>query len=125
METLGGLRRKQAKWIADCRRWRRHTKRCSSRFNGSFRGSAAGFGSGATRDRDAAVSRRMHSYLRNFKRFMEEPPRGKLENPPPRARLGAIRLATDLLAVPFSSLQTCRQTLEGHFGTTHAPPHPG
>lgn len=31
---------------------------------------------------DAAVSRRTHSYLRNFKRFMEHPPRGKLENPP-------------------------------------------
>ena len=31
---------------------------------------------------DAAVSRRMHSYLRNFKRLMEHLPRGRLENPP-------------------------------------------
>lgn len=31
---------------------------------------------------DAAVSRRMHRYLRNFKRFMEHLPRGILENPP-------------------------------------------
>ena len=31
---------------------------------------------------DAAVSRRMHRYLRNFKRFMEHLPRGRLENPP-------------------------------------------
>jgi uncharacterized membrane protein len=31
---------------------------------------------------DAAVSRRMHSYLRNFKRFMEHLPRGRLEKPP-------------------------------------------
>jgi uncharacterized membrane protein len=31
---------------------------------------------------DAAVSRRTHSYLRNFKRFMEHLPRGRLENPP-------------------------------------------
>jgi uncharacterized membrane protein len=31
---------------------------------------------------DATGSRRMHSYLRNFKRFMEHLPRGRLENPP-------------------------------------------
>jgi uncharacterized membrane protein len=33
-------------------------------------------------DFNGAVSRRMHSYLRNFKRFMEQVPSGVLENPP-------------------------------------------
>jgi uncharacterized membrane protein len=33
-------------------------------------------------DFNGAVSRRMHSYLRNFKRFMEHVPSGVLENPP-------------------------------------------